>query len=267
MSLIIALLLGLLQGATEFLPVSSSGHLVLVPWLAGWPAPGLAFDALAHCGTAVAVIAYFWRDWIALAQGVWQALRTRALNPHARLAGLILLATVPGVLAGVLLKDFFEGTFAQPTTVAGLLLVTAGLLAMAERWAKRAQRQEIASWPDALIIGLAQALAILPGLSRSGATITAGIGRGLRREAAARFSFLLATPIILGAGVFKLLDLGQAGVLAQAPTLAVGFLAALVAGLVCIYFLLRYLQRRPLYPFAIYCASAGAICLLVSLLR
>lgn len=267
MSLIIALLLGLLQGATEFLPVSSSGHLVLVPWLVGWPAPSLAFDALAHCGTAVAVVAYFWRDWIGLAQGVWQALRTRTLNPHARLAGLLILATIPAMLAGVLLQDFFESTFAQPTIVAGLLLVTAGLLTLAEHWAARAQKQEVSTWPDALIIGLAQALAILPGLSRSGATITAGIGRGLRREAAARFSFLLATPIILGVGLLKLLDLGQAGVLAQAPTLAIGFVAALVAGFVCIHFLLRYLQRRPLYPFAIYCAAAGVICLIISLFR
>jgi undecaprenyl-diphosphatase len=260
-----AFLLGILQGATEFLPVSSSGHLVLVPWLLGWAAPGLAFDAVVHWGTALAVVAYFWRDWVSLVVAVVRSLRELTLrrlrpsvaagrspagesapgssaaaqpsqgSPDARLAWLILLGTVPAAVIGWLLQDFFEGMFA---------------------------------WPDALLVGLAQALAIFPGISRSGATIAAGLGRGLRREPAARFSFLLATPIILGAGLFKVTDLAQAGNLAaQVPTLVAGFVTSGVVGFGCIHFLLRYLQRRRLYPFAVYCAAAGVACLLVALVR
>lgn len=282
MSLIHALLLGLLQGATEFLPVSSSGHLVLVPWLLGWPAPGLAFDALVHWGTAVAVVGYFWRDWTVLLRGCWQALRTRSLaDPHARLGWLILLGTVPATLAGWLLEDFFAEMFARPIAAAGFLLVTAGFLTLAEGWATRRggpqsplskDRTTTEGCPslsslDAILIGLAQAVAIMPGVSRSGATIAAGMGRGMEREPAARFSFLLATPIVLGAGLLQALDLVRAGTLtARFPALAVGFLAALVSGLACIHFLLRYLQRRPLYPFALYCALFGIVGIILSLL-
>ncbi len=273
-----ALFLGLLQGATEFLPVSSSGHLVLVPWLLGWPVPGLAFDALVHWGTTVAVIAYFWRDWVALIRGAWHGLRTRSLdNPNARLLLLLVLATVPGALAGALLEDFFEGMFARPAAAAGFLLLTAAILTLAESvWARRSSAPDgdpprplsALSWPDALTVGLAQAVAILPGVSRSGATIAAGLGRGLEREAAARFSFLLSTPIILGAGAMQMLQLFQTGGWArEAPTLIVGFLAALVSGGLSIHFLLRYVRRRPLYPFALYCVLLGILGLVAAILR
>ncbi len=307
MNLFHAFLLGILQGATEFLPVSSSGHLVLVPWLLGWPAPGLAFDAVVHWGTALAVVAYFWRDWVLLVQAAsrsWYRRTSRSLQialargkvwagedafslesaaqeplrlppvqdfvevPDARLAWFILLGTLPAALIGWLLEDFFEGMFARPVAVAGFLLVTAAFLAASERFGRRECGLDMLAWPDALLIGLAQALAILPGISRSGATIAAGLVRGLRREPAARFSFLLATPIILGAGLLKVVGLVQMGGLAaQIPALVVGFLSASVAGFGCIHFLLRYLQRRPLYPFAIYCAVAGVACLLVVLVR
>ncbi|HHS96504.1 MAG TPA: undecaprenyl-diphosphate phosphatase [Chloroflexi bacterium] len=268
MSLIQALLLGLLQGATEFLPVSSSGHLVLVPWLLRWPAPGLAYDALVHWGTVVAVVGYFWREWAALLTGAWRALRQRSLaDPHARLLALLVLGTVPGALLGWLLEGFFEAMFDRPVAAAGFLLVTAAVLTLSERLSSPERGVEALSWGDALVVGLAQAAAILPGISRSGMTIAAGMGRGLRREAAARFSFLLSTPIILGAGLLQMWDLVQAGELAaQAPTLAVGFLGALVAGLVSIHYLLRYLQRRSLYPFALYCGALGLLGLAVALL-
>ncbi|MBC7226198.1 MAG: undecaprenyl-diphosphate phosphatase [Thermoflexales bacterium] len=272
-----ALFLGLLQGATEFLPVSSSGHLVLVPWLLGWPIPGLAFDTLVHWGTAVAVIAYFWRDWAALIRGAWHGLRTRSLNdPATRLLLLLIVATIPGALAGALLEDFFEGMFARPAAAAGFLLLTAAILTLAESaWARRSasggdppRALSALSWPDALTVGLAQAVAILPGVSRSGATIAAGLGRGLDRESAARFSFLLSTPIILGAGAMQVLKLFRAGGWAgEAPTLIVGFLAALVSGGLSIHFLLRYVRRRPLYPFALYCALLGILGLAVAVLR
>jgi len=302
-----AFFLGVLQGATEFLPVSSSGHLVLVPWLLGWPAPHLAFDAVVHWGTALAVVAYFWRDWVSIVRAAFRSLYRRTSRslqialargkvwagedafglesaaqeplrlppaqdvvevPDARLAWLILLGTLPAALIGYLLEDFFEGMFARPVAAAGFLLVTAALLTASERFGRREHNLDTLAWSDALTIGLAQALAILPGISRSGATIAAGLARGLRREPAARFSFLLATPIILGAGLLKVVGLAQVGGLAaRAPTLVVGFLSAGVVGFGCIHFLLRYLQRRRLYPFAVYCAAAGVACLLVVLLQ
>lgn len=269
MSWIQALLLGLLQGATEFLPVSSSGHLVLVPWLLGWPAPGLAFDTLVHWGTAVAVVGYFWRDWLELLKGAWEAVRSRSLNdPRARLALWIVVATVPGALAGWLLEDFFEGMFARPAAAAGFLLVTASILTLVESWSRREKELPQMTWLDALLVGLAQAAAILPGISRSGSTIAAGMARGQKRQHAARFSFLLSTPVILGAGLLQLTNLAEVGGLTgQLPMLVVGFLAALLAGLACIHFLLRYLQRRPLYPFAIYCALVGLGGLVLALVR
>jgi undecaprenyl-diphosphatase len=270
MSLIQALLLGLLQGTTEFLPVSSSGHLVLVPWLLAWPSPGLAFDAVVHWGTAVAVVGYLWRDWVLLARAAWRGIRSRSLaNPDLRLAGLIVLGTIPGVLVGWLLEDFFAGMFARPVAAAGFLLVTAGFLTLAEGQVRPQDRAITEpTWLGALLVGLAQATAILPGISRSGATIAAGVGLGLRRESAARFSFLLATPIILGAGLLPMRGLAQAGDLAaQAPLLVVGFLAAGVSGLACIHFLLRYLRSRPLYPFALYCALFGTANLIAALFK
>jgi len=293
-----AILLGTLQGATEFLPVSSSGHLVLVPWLLGWPAPGLAFDAVVHWGTALAVVAYFWRDWVSLVGAAFRSLRVLVLprsrvtlpagqlsedrgvsaekstaepsqgSGAARLAWLILLGTVPAALIGWLLEDFFEDMFARPAAAAAFLLATAALLTASERLGRRERGLDTLTWLDALLVGLAQALAIFPGISRSGATIAAGLGRGLRREPAARFSFLLATPVILGAGLLKVVDLVQMGGLAaHAPMLIVGFLSAGVVGFGCIHFLLRYLQRRRLYPFAVYCAAMGVACLLVALMR
>jgi undecaprenyl-diphosphatase len=268
-----AFLLGILQGATEFLPVSSSGHLVLVPWLLGWPASDLAFDAVVHWGTAVAVIAYFWRDWVALVGAAIKSAnrqigKSANLTSEARRVWLILLGTVPAVLIGYLLEDFFEEMFARPIAAAGFLLITAALLAASERMGRRQRDLDMLNWLDALLIGLAQALAILPGISRSGSTIAAGLARGLRRESAARFSFLLAAPIILGAGLLKVADLAQAGGLAaQAPVLVTGFASAGVVGFGCIHFLLRYLQRRPLYPFAIYCTTGSIVCLLVAIAR
>jgi undecaprenyl-diphosphatase len=291
MYIVRALLLGALQGATEFLPVSSSGHLVLVPWLLGWPASSLAFDAVVHWGTAAAVVVYFWRDWVSLVRAALALLGRGGsqIRPYvgvsdppaagerrhgspsstdARLAWLILLGTVPAALIGYLLEDFFEGMFARPVAAAGFLLVTAALLAASERWGRRQRAFSSLGWLDALVVGLAQALAIFPGISRSGATIAAGLGRGLRRETAARFSFLLATPIILGAGLLEIVDLVQVGDLAaQALVLVVGFVAAGGVGFGCIHFLLRYLQRRRLYPFAMYCAAVGVACLLVALAR
>ena len=283
MSIFQAFFLGVLQGATEFLPVSSSGHLVLVPWLLGWPSPGLAFDAVVHWGTAAAVIVYFWREWLAILEGAWLSLvgrrrgkeqesegsgSTESNDADTNLLWLILLGTVPGVLVGFFLEDFFEGMFSRPMAAAVFLFVTAGLLTASEWLGRRERDLNDLGFLDAMLIGVGQALAIFPGISRSGSTIATGLARGMKRHPAAHFSFLLATPIILGAGLLKVVDLVQAGGLrAQAATLAAGFAASAVVGLACVHFLLRYLKRRRLYPFAIYCTAFGAFSLLVAVTR
>jgi len=269
MDLLQAIILGLVQGATEFIPVSSSGHLVLVPWLLDWGSPGLVFDTVAHWGTLVAVLVYFWRDWWALITAWLRGLvRWDWRDPQARLMWLLVVGSIPAVVIGYLLKDFFESLFAEPAWVSAFLLVTAGLLVLGERLGQRMREIGDLCWLDALLIGLGQAAAIAPGISRSGTTMATGLLRGLRRPAAARFSFLLATPVIFGAGLFKLVDLFAApNPLAQLPVLAVGFVAAALSGYVCIWGLLRYLQQGKLYPFAAYCALVGGLCLVIALVR
>ena len=265
MDLVQAIILGIIQGATEFIPVSSSGHLVLVPWLLGWEPPGLVFDTVVHWGTLVAVLAYFWRDWWNLITAWLSGLfRWDWRDPNARLMWLILVGSIPAVVIGFLLEDFFESLFGQPVWVSVFMLVTAGLLASAEWLGKKTRDLDNLRWSDALIVGLGQAAAIAPGISRSGATISVGLYRGVKRAAAARFSFLLGTPIILGAGFLKITDLFSVpNAMAQVPSLVAGFLTAAVVGYLCIWFLLRYLQRGKLYPFAIYCFLIGIACLVV----
>jgi undecaprenyl-diphosphatase len=274
MSLFQALILGLVQGATEFIPISSSGHLVLLPWLLGWDEAPLAFDTMVHWGTLVAVVAVFWQDlWRLFVAGLNSlvALADKARpydRAQASLAWAIVLGSIPAALAGYLLQDFFEDLFGKPAAAAALLIVTAGMLVFSERLSQQERPLSAIGWLDALLIGLAQAFAIMPGISRSGATIAAGLTRGVQREAAARFSFLLSTPVVLGAGLLKLHDLSAAGGLGDlAGALSVGFVVAAISGYVCIRWLLNYLARRPLYLFAAYCFSFGLFNLLVALLR
>ena len=268
MNIIQAIILGLLQGASEFVPISSSGHLVLVPWLLGWPRPGLVFDTVVHWGTLIAVLAYFWHDFIALASAWGRSLASRNLSePEARIAWLIIVGTLPAALMGYVGEDFFESLFAAPTWVASFLLVTGLILALSEWLGNRRKEPHQLTFLDSIIIGIAQGCAIAPGISRSGATIAAGLFRGLKREAAARYSFLLATPIIFGAGLLQLLDLFKVeNPTAHLPSLVPGFLAAALSGYLCIRFLLSYLQRGKLYAFAIYCWLAGGICLVIAAL-
>jgi undecaprenyl-diphosphatase len=275
MSILQALLLGLVQGATEFIPVSSSGHLVLVPWLLGWPSPSLAFDTMVHWGTMVAVVAYFWRTWRLLLSAWLRGLvRWDWRDPLARLAWLLVIGTLPAAVIGYLLADWFESLFSEPAWVSLFLLGTAGILVLSE-WlgtksyaAGGALQMDSLRWPHALLIGFAQAAAIAPGISRSGMTMAMGLSGGLERPDAARFSFLLSTPIIVGAGLFQLIELSSTpDALAQVPVLVTGFLAAAVMGYLCIGVLLRYLQRGRLYPFALYCACLGIICFAVAWLR
>jgi len=263
MSIMQAILLGLLQGATEFLPISSSGHLVLVPWLLGWQKASLTFDTMVHLGTLVAVVIYFRRDIGQVIRGVWVTLRERSLaDMHGRLGWFILLGSIPAALLGLLLEDFFEELFSAPVIVACLLLVTGLILWLSERMSQRLRTLDKIGARDSLLIGLAQAGAIAPGISRSGATIAAGLALNVNREAAARFSFLLALPVILGAGLLKLKDMVLAGVTpGEASLMAVGFIVAAVSGYVCIYFLLAYIRRNTLYVFTAYCWLFGLFCL------
>jgi undecaprenyl-diphosphatase len=282
MNLIQAIVLGIVQGVTEFAPVSSSAHLVLVPWLFGWPSPGVAFDAILHWGTLTAVMVYFWRDWVRVIKGFFRSLTTRGpLNARpggrladadGRLAWWIIVGTIPAMVLGLAFKDFFESLFSSPPAVGALLLVTALILVLGERAGARVRDRsrglDQMNLVDTLLVGLAQATAIAPGISRSGATISTGLARGLKRDAAARFSFMLGAPIILGAGLLPLLDLLKAGGLRQElPILIIGFLAAAVAGYFCIKFLLSYLRHGSLYIFAAYCAVIGAASLLLGVIR
>jgi undecaprenyl-diphosphatase len=263
-----AIILGIVQGATEFLPVSSSAHLVLVPWLLQWKDPGLAFDTMLHLGTLLAVVAFFWSELLTLAVGLLKSMRDRSLsgNPEGRTAWLLLAATGPAAVLGFLFEDFFEGLFAQPVWVGLLLLCTGALLALGERCSRRVIKMSEMRWLDAVLVGLGQAMAIAPGISRSGATMSVGLWRGLRREAAARFSFLLSVPIILGAGLFQLKELLEMpSESPSAQTLLVGLVAAAISGFLSIRFLLSYLRTRRLYPFAVYCWVAGALSVLLSL--
>jgi undecaprenyl-diphosphatase len=269
MNIVQALILGIVQGATEFVPISSSGHLVLVPWLLNWPEPGLVFDTIVHWGTLVAVLAVFWHDIVALARAWASSLVERNLDQtEARLAWLIIVGTLPAALIGFVWEDFFESLFGSPGWVAALLLVTGTILTLSEWLSKRQRSMGDLNWPDSILIGLAQALAIAPGISRSGATIAMGLLRGIKREAAARYSFLLAIPVIFGAGLLQLVRLLQAGAGGvQLLPLIIGFLAAAISGYLCIRFLLAYLQRGRLCVFAIYCWLAGITFLTLFLMR
>jgi undecaprenyl-diphosphatase len=266
-----ALVLGILHGATEFLPVSSSGHLVLVPWWLGWSEPSVLFDVMVHLGTLLAVLIYFRRDWLALLGAGLRALRTRSTqDPEVRLLLLLIVGTVPAAVAGALLKGFFESTFAHPALAAAFLLVTALVLGFSERFHSSDRSLSDINTRDSLTIGLAQAAAIFPGLSRSGSTIAAGLSQDLSRPTAARFSFLLSAPVILGAGARHAVELATGGVTVghtMAMSILVGFVAAAVVGFLAISFLMRLVQRRRLYGFAVYCAAFGSLSLLVALIR
>jgi undecaprenyl-diphosphatase len=274
-----AIVLGIVQGLTEFLPVSSSAHLIIVPWLFGWETPGLAFDAAIHLGTLTAVVVYFWRDLVAMLVALPLALRhpvslLRTPDPtrprivssperdqEARLALLIAIGTVPGVIAGLVGQDAIEAVY-HPAAgistraivmVAVALMALAALLWVAERSAAHQRRMAHLTWRDAVTIGLAQAVALIPGVSRSGATLTAGLFQGLSRADAARFSFLLGVPIIAAAGSKGLYDAFSTGLDGeQIRVFAAGMIASGLAGFAAIWWLLRYLQRASTRVFIFY---------------
>jgi undecaprenyl-diphosphatase len=272
MTVIQSIILGIVQGITEFLPISSSGHLVIVPFLLKWdipPSEAFVFDVLVQVATLIAVLAFFWKDYYIILRGVLRGLRRKRPfeTQPARLGWYILLATIPAGIAGILLKDIVERAFASPLATSIALFATAILLAISERVGKRQRILEKITWVDALIIGFYQILALFPGLSRSGATIAGGMTRDLERPAAARFSFLMAVPIMLAAGLGATLDLLKIPNLTSIlPVFIPGFIAAAVVGYLAIGWLLSFLARYSLYYFAAYCAVVGLIVLLVTII-
>lgn len=267
MTILEAIFLGIIQGATEFLPVSSSGHSILLPTLFRMPNPGLDMIAIAHQGTLLAVLIYFWRDLVRVAVAMLHGLRKRAPlgDPDTRLGWFIVLGTIPAAAAGLLLGDFFEEMFARPLVAAGFLMVTALILVVGERMLSGDLTIEKIDGLDALAIGIFQMLALFPGVSRSGSTITGGLWRGLDREASARFSFLLGIPAIAGAGLLAVLDMLKAGTNGQWAAYATTFVAAAITGYLCIHFLLKWLRQHSLYLFAAYCATFGLAYIILSL--
>jgi undecaprenyl-diphosphatase len=271
--------LGIAQGLTEFVPVSSSAHLVIVPFLLRWPVPDLAFDVAVHLGTALAVVVYFAADLGGiLAAGTRVVLRRPRGNDRerARLIGLLAAGTVPAGIVGLLGEGLFEDLFTTSEDVerigaliVGLFLLgTAGLLLAGEsvlaRREGRGRGIDGIRFRDAVVVGLFQAIAIAPGISRSGATIVAGLFMGLGRESSARFSFLLSLPAILGAAIVSLPDIPRG---ADPGPMLVGGIAAAVSGFAAIAFLLRYLRTRTMRPFAAYCVVASAVTIGVWLIR
>ncbi len=273
MTFLQAVILGIIQGITEFLPISSSAHLVLTPFFLNWQLDEqvvFPFDVLVQLGTLLAVLIYFWKDIWNILTGLWKAVRTRTLkdNDSARLGLWVVLATIPAGILGMLFKDQVEAAFHSPLAVGIFLLVTAFLLLAAEGLGKRTRSLKEMNALDAILIGMAQALSIFPGVSRSGSTISAGMLRHLERPAAARFSFLMSIPIFLAAGVLSVGDLLEIPDLAGfLPVLAAGFIAAAVVGYLSIRWLLAFLQKHSFKGFAVYCVLLGVITIGVYALR
>jgi undecaprenyl-diphosphatase len=273
MTFIQALILGIVQGLTEFLPISSSAHLVLVPYVFGWELPPeqvFSFDVLVQLGTLVAVIGYFWKDLWQIFKAFIEGIRNR--EPFAefesRMAYLLILATIPAGVLGLFLEDIVENAFQNPRITAFFLLGTALLLWIAEVVGKRQRSIEKLTWKDALWVGFAQVLAMFPGVSRSGATIAAGMTRDLKRPAAGRFSFLMSVPVMLAAGGFSLMKLlGTPGMGEFLVMILVGFIAAAIVGYLSIHWMLSFLVRNSLKGFSIYCTAVALIILVFTYVR
>ncbi len=283
MSVLDALILGLVQGLTEFLPVSSSGHLVLMQHYLGVQQIGLSFDVLVHLATLLAVVVYFWQDVKKLviaffsiirgALGSRSARRTRLdaeSRMYRRLVWMVILGAIPAALAGYFLEDFFKKLF-ESVLVVGLALMVTGLILWGAEWlqSRKQRRRELGAMTslDALIIGIGQAVAITPGISRSGTTIATALARGLDRVAAARYSFLLSLPVIFGAGLLQARDILKVGVEYSWQALAVGGVASFVAGLLAIRVLMAVLERSKLTIFSYYCWALGLVVVLTQLAK
>lgn len=284
MPLFQAVIMGVLQGLAEFAPISSSAHLVLFPWLVGpgltktgWITdPGQAFDAALHIGTAIALIIYFWGEWAQIISAWWGSVigKQKWESVSVRMAWLIIVASVPGALFGKLFEKKLETLFDvdahkwAPAAIAIFLILMGGVLWLADHYGKKARTLAQVTMVDAIVIGLSQALALFPGVSRSGATITAGLAMGLKRDSAARFSFLMATPITLGAGLLKVFELRHSHEAhPQASALVIGIITSAIVGYAVIRWFLTYLQRQNLNLFVLYRIVFGLIVLIIWWMR
>jgi len=281
-----AVVLGIIQGLTEFMPISSSAHLIIVPWLFHWNDPALTsltFDVALHLGTLLAVLVFFARDWISLIRAWFLSIREWKIgdDPQRRLAWFIVIGTIPGGIAGILGENAIEALFHQPgvpikpaamLVMAGIIALLGALLFLADRLARHLQAIDAINLKETLLIGLAQALAIFPGVSRSGSTISAGLALGLKRDSAAKFSFLLSAPIIAGAGLKSLWDIYKgmkAGAIPHSDLLLfpIGFVMAAIVGYLCIRFLMNYLQKHSTDVFVYYRWALAVLVAIVALIR
>ncbi|HYC49870.1 MAG TPA: undecaprenyl-diphosphatase UppP [Gemmatimonadaceae bacterium] len=265
MSVFQAIVLGIVQGLSEFLPISSSAHLRLTPWLLGWPEPGLAFDVALHVGTLIALVWFFWQEWVTLFKAFVGIVRKRRVETESeRRFMFVALATIPGAAAGYFLRDLAEDDFRNPVLNGVMLIVMGAILWAVDKYARQDRGLPQMTLKQAMIIGLAQMFAIIPGVSRSGSTITAGRAVGFSREAAAVFSFLMSLPIITAAVVFEGRHAIENGI--TAPLVA-GVIAAAVSGWLAIAVLLKFISRNSYGVFAAYRLVFGGLVLLVAYLR
>ena len=257
-----AVIFGLAQGLGEFLPISSSAHLVLIPWFFGWTDPGLTFDIALHFGTLVSVVIYFWKDWWRLIIKGFSDVRSR----EGRLFWYLVAASIPGAIGGYLLEEKAETAFRSPVLIAVMLICLGILLYWADRRGAKKIEMDRITFGTSLLIGISQVLAIIPGVSRSGITMTTGLLMGVTRRGAARFSFLLSTPIIFGAALVKL-----PSVISDSSVITANFMigtaVSCVAGLVSIGFLLRYVQTKNFLPFVWYRFILGALVMVMTVVR
>ena len=270
MDLFHAIILGIVQGLAEPLPISSSGHLILVPWLLGWSERSLTFDVALHGGTAVAFIVYFWNDWIRLIRAFFSGLSQMNFSGdyYRRLSLYIVVASIPGAVFGVLLESTVENALRVPWLVALLLMAMGVVMLAADRISSRQRSiSQLNIW-DAVLIGISQAFALIPGVSRSGITITTALLRGVNRADSARFSFLLSGPIVTGAFLYNMLKMAKSGFPADEHIpFAAGILVAAIVGYFAIRFLLGYLQKQSLNLFVGYRLVFGALALGLFFLR
>ncbi len=261
MALIQIIVLALVQGLTEFLPISSSAHLILVPVLSEWPDQGLAFDVAVHVGTLSAVVWYFRNEVIQMVRDWSASCRQRQQVGESRLAWAVIWGTVPVVVAGLLLHDLVDTVLRSPLVIAWATIGFGLLLWLADVTGKRQRSEHHLTWRDVVVIGVAQALALIPGTSRSGITMTAGLLMGLTRQAAARFSFLLSIPTILMAGGYKGMQLANETVAVDWLAIGVGIALSALTAYLCIYLFLQLLERIGMFPFVLYRLLLGGVLL------
>lgn len=261
MDLLHVVWLALLQGLTEFLPVSSSAHLILTPKLLGWDDQGITFDVAVHLGTLIAVVAYFRQHIVAMFIAWIGSLTGKGMTHPALIAWGIIVATIPAGLVGLTFKSFIETELRSPVVI-GISMIVFGVgLLLADRMAKQTRHDKDLGWKDFVIIGLAQALALIPGTSRSGITMTAGLMMGLTRDASARFSFLMSIPIIVASGLGVVKDMAESTLPVDYTALGLGTIVAAISAFICIHYFLVFIQRIGMLPFVIYRFLLGALLL------